>query len=179
MPVLVQQRRIHPRVRFRTLPLVGSTPTGTGLSYLRSARKTRLKDETANRTVFEEAEPQVKGTAGPSLTNVAAMFSDTNLTSVPGLSAPEPRIRDALKTETSKAQDETVQSCLPLLAGDDVESGAVPRLERQRHIAFLQGSLGNLPSGFVAADASRPFMLYWALTGLYLLGEDVSKYRER
>ncbi|KAI9825473.1 MAG: CAAX farnesyltransferase (FTase) subunit beta [Thelocarpon impressellum] len=29
------------------------------------------------------------------------------------------------------------------------------------------------------ADASRPWLLYWALTGLFLLGEDVSQYRER
>ena len=98
-----------------------------------------------------------------------------------------PTNRDPLVTETSILQDETVQACLPFLTGrngiGENPSGhsayGVPRLERQRHIAFLHGSLGTLPSETVALDASRPWMLYWALTGLSLLGEDISQYRER
>lgn len=102
-------------------------------------------------------------------------------------------IRDALETETSEAQDETFDLCLPLLSvsveGAELElagqaEGTVyarelPRLERQRHVAFLEGALGTLPSAFVAVDASRPWLFYWTLTGLQLLGQDVSSYRAR
>jgi len=106
---------------------------------------------------------------------------------VPELFTTLPPIRDALRTETSSVQDRTVQDCLPYLSGTkdsskspfDFNAHGLPRLEREKHIAYLHGSLGKLPAGFVGADASRPWLLYWALTGLYLLGEDVSRYRDR
>lgn len=55
----------------------------------------------------------------------------------------------------------------------------MPRLRRDRHIAFLRHTLGKLPAPFVAADASRPWMLYWALNGMALLGADVSSYADK
>ena len=126
------------------------------------------------------------------LLNLASMNPNSSGPAVPRLFTSPPPIRDPLVTETSISQDETVQSCLPFLAGtheagkspfgekrDDFSAHGIPRLDRQRHIAFLHGSLGILPSGTVALDASRPWMLYWALTGLSLLGEDISQYRER
>ena len=94
----------------------------------------------------------------------------------------EPPIADALVSVTSEAQDKTVEMCLPLLAAEDssVEYNAhgVPHLHRQRHIAYLESTLGNLPAPFVAADASRPWCMYWALNGLSMLGADVSKFSE-
>jgi hypothetical protein len=98
-----------------------------------------------------------------------------------------PPIHDTLETESSKIQDETAKECLALLVEglasrpfeSNTEIYTTPNLQRQKHIAFLHGSLGHLPAGFVAADASRPWMLYWALSGLHLLGEDISHYRER
>lgn len=50
---------------------------------------------------------------------------------------------------------------------------------KDKHIEYLYDSLEDYPEGFVAMDSSRPWMSYWALAGLALLGEDVSKYRER
>ncbi|KAI9814630.1 MAG: CAAX farnesyltransferase (FTase) subunit beta [Pycnora praestabilis] len=105
---------------------------------------------------------------------------------VPDLFTSLPPIRDLLSTESSKLQDYTIQECRPFLSGTDEPRGSIfdynehgiPKLEREKHITFLHGSLGELPAGFVAADASRPWMLYWALTGLCLLGEDVTKYRQ-
>lgn len=105
---------------------------------------------------------------------------------VPSLYTDLAPIRDLLTTETSNVQDATVQQCLPFLAGTadpgklpfDFNGYGVPRLDRENHIAFLHDSLGEFPAGFVGLDASRPWMLYWALTGLSLLGEDVSPYRE-
>jgi protein farnesyltransferase subunit beta len=106
---------------------------------------------------------------------------------VPPLYTGFPPIRDFLITETSNAQDVTVQQCLPFIAGIadpgklpvEFNEFGVPRLERDNHIAFLYDSLTTFPPGFVGLDASRPWMLYWALTGLGLLGEEVTSYRER
>ncbi|KAI9741277.1 MAG: CAAX farnesyltransferase (FTase) subunit beta [Cirrosporium novae-zelandiae] len=96
-----------------------------------------------------------------------------------------PLLRDLLITETSQVQDHTVEDCLPLLSGENDQAKfsfnqhGIPWLNRDGHISFSHKCLRNLPSGYVAADASRPWMLYWALTGLYILGEDVSQYRDR
>lgn len=95
-----------------------------------------------------------------------------------------PPIRDELSTETSELQDETIRECLSLLDGstdplsDHMKHG-VPGLARDNHVYFLHGSLETMPAGFVGFDASRPWIIYWALTALRLLGEDVEEYRER
>ena len=106
---------------------------------------------------------------------------------VPDLFTSPPPIRDALVTETSDVQDETVRECLPYLSGSvdpskgpfDFNPHGLPPLEREKHIAFLHNVLGTLPAAYVGFDASRPWILYWALTGLHLLGDDISQYRER
>ncbi|KAJ4422219.1 CAAX farnesyltransferase (FTase) subunit beta [Gnomoniopsis sp. IMI 355080] len=100
---------------------------------------------------------------------------------VPDLFTSPPLIKDDLETATSIAQDETEEICLPYLAGDSADNyneHGLPHIHRERHIAFLHKQLGKLPGAFVAADASRPWFLYWCLNGLRLLGEDVSSYRE-
>ena len=120
-------------------------------------------------------------------TDSTAMANGQQTSSVPSLFTSLPAVRHTLKTVSSVALDDALQDCLPLLRGIQADgellveynSHGVPRLERGKHAAFLHKMLGNLPSGFVAADASRPWMLYWALNGLHLLGEDISGYRER
>lgn len=105
----------------------------------------------------------------------------------PDLFTSPPPIRDFVKTETSVKQDYTVQECLPFLAGlkgcgrslFDYNEHGVPRLDRDRHVRYLHDSFDELPAGFVAFDASRPWLIYWALTGLSILGEDVGQYRQR
>lgn len=93
-----------------------------------------------------------------------------------------PPVRDDLVTHTSEVQDETVQACLPYLAGEidvfEYNEHGVPRLAREKHVRFLHGNLGRLPSRFVAADAARPWYMYWVLSGLAMLGEDISSYQE-
>ncbi|KAK4127211.1 terpenoid cyclases/Protein prenyltransferase [Parathielavia appendiculata] len=105
----------------------------------------------------------------------------------PGLMIPDlftqlPPVRDVLVTETSQVQDETVELCLPLLSGESEElqynEHGVPPLDRERHVKFLHQCLGQLPGRFVAADASRPWFLYWCLSALTMLGEDVTPYRQ-
>jgi len=98
-----------------------------------------------------------------------------------------PEIKDTLATATSAAQDETVQECLPLINGTDKSNRSlfdynkhgVRRLHRSQHVNFLHHALGEFPREYVEVDASRPWMVYWALMGLYLLGEDVSTCRAR
>ena len=106
---------------------------------------------------------------------------------IPELFTNLPPIRDLLNTETSLLQDNTVQECLPFLAGTydsnrspyDFNAHGLPHLERQKHIDFLHDSLEEMPGGYVGYDASRPWIVYWAMAGLSLLGEDISQYRER
>lgn len=95
-----------------------------------------------------------------------------------------PPIRDKLETETSVSQDKTVQQCLPLLQRLDTslvdcDGNGLPKLDRAKHARFLHRSLQPLPAVAVGFDASRPWMVYWALTALSILGEDVTPYRER
>ncbi|BAE58272.1 unnamed protein product [Aspergillus oryzae RIB40] len=104
---------------------------------------------------------------------------------VPALFKELPIIQDALTTETTNLQEETVNKCLPFLKGiHSSQKGpfnqfGVPALNRDDHIAYLYDSLEDYPGSFVALDASRPWMVYWALAGLALLGEDISQFRER
>ncbi|KAJ0163547.1 Protein farnesyltransferase subunit beta [Colletotrichum tanaceti] len=101
---------------------------------------------------------------------------------VPDLFTAPPPIRDTLATATSQAQDETVRECLPLLAATDADieynAHGVPSLLRNNHVRFLQKQLGRFPAPYVAADASRPWFLYWSLNALALLGYDTASYRE-
>ncbi|KAF9876197.1 farnesyltransferase beta subunit ram1 [Colletotrichum karsti] len=102
---------------------------------------------------------------------------------VPSLfTAPSPPVRDALATATSRTQDDTVQQCVPLLAATDPDvahnARGVPALLRDNHVRFLQKQLGRFPAPYVAADASRPWFLYWSLNALALLGFDTAVYRD-
>lgn len=116
-----------------------------------------------------------------------AMPTARDRPAVPDLFISPPPIRDDLITETTVLQDETVQECLPYLSGTvDLSKGpfdfnphGLPPVEREKHVAFLHNVLRTLPAAYVGYDASRPWILYWALTGLYLLGDDISQYRER
>lgn len=101
---------------------------------------------------------------------------------VPDLFTTKPPIKDSLVTDTSVSQDSVENNCSAFLAGTresiSVNRHGVPSLSRERHIRFLEKNLGNLPAMFQAADASRPWIFYWCLNGLVLLGADVSKYRD-
>ncbi|KAI1810506.1 terpenoid cyclases/Protein prenyltransferase [Poronia punctata] len=101
---------------------------------------------------------------------------------VPDIFTSSPPIKDLLSTHTSVEQDRVVDVCLPFLAGAQpdipVNHSGVPSLGRQRHIRFLEKNLGNLSAAFTGADSSRPWIFYWCLNSLSLLGADVSKYRD-
>ena len=98
-----------------------------------------------------------------------------------------PPLQDDLTTPTSDAQEETLEECMPLLraAGDptrspfDFNEFGLPELRREDHVDFLHENLSRFPSAFVGLDASRPWLVYWGLMGLYFLGEDVTPKRRQ
>jgi len=182
---ILKERR-HRKVIFKRRTMAGSSsssaaPSGIFERLLYGDQQTRQPGFiTEDPTLAESAlvDP-VSGTSSP-----YTMSTKTARASmIPDLFTQLPPCRDLLMTESSQDQDETIQECLPFLSGLDSEveynDHGVPRLARNRHIAFLHKSLGRLPAGYVAADASRPWMFYWALNGLATLGEDISGYRER
>lgn len=114
--------------------------------------------------------------------DIESEISHHDFPPVPPLFSRWPPIRDELVTESSKIQDETIEEVLPHLVNSELElnSYGVPALRRKQHIWYLTHSLTNrYPAPFVAIDASRPWFLYWSLTGLYALGEDITKYADR
>jgi len=110
--------------------------------------------------------------------------SPHGLSCVPQLFTTRPPINDSLITDTSRSQDETIEQCLPFLAQADSSKTAydfskhgVPRLKRDDHVGFLTDTLHDSRS--MAYDAARPWVVYWALAGLSLLGEDVQVHADR
>ncbi|KAL4952057.1 terpenoid cyclases/protein prenyltransferase alpha-alpha toroid [Aspergillus filifer] len=121
----------------------------------------------------------------PSLRQSTKMAEPTTQSAVPALFQELPLIRDTLITETTEVQNETVNKCLPFLGGSHssqkgpLNRHGVPPLMRDEHIGYLYDSLEEYPAGFVAMDASRPWMVMWGLAALSLFGEDLSRHRER
>lgn len=103
---------------------------------------------------------------------------------IPALFTQPPPIRDPLITETVDLQNATLEKCLPFLKGihsaqKDFNDHGIPALQRDLHAGFLYDALEDYPEGFVAMDASRPWIVYWALAGLAMLGEETTRFRER
>lgn len=178
----------RPRVIFPRRATAGPDPSTS------SSSSTPRPSEALAHKSLETQQPNLRAGASPR-TGHEPVDSNINASRIPTMSArtaranrvPDlftsfPPLRDLLNTQTSHTQEDTIQECLPFLSG--IEPGAnyndygVPSLDRQRHIQFLHKSLKRLPSPYVAADASRPWMFYWALAGLRTMGEDVSQYRE-
>lgn len=113
--------------------------------------------------------------------------SETLLSSIPSHFRDLPAVVDTLETETSRQQEATLEECLPLLRAladpsrspFDFNAFGIPALEREDHVGFLHDNLEEFPAGFVGIDASRPWMVYWALSALYMLGEDITSFRSR
>jgi protein farnesyltransferase subunit beta len=169
------------KVVFKKREKAGSLPS-------RSSAQSILGD------IYVGKQTQQPGFVTEPLTPEAVLFPFANASStmsaktahaalIPDLFTSVPPIRDLKSTATLQVQEKTILECLPFLngmeGGLEYNAHGVPHLDRQRHIAFLHKSLKPLPSAYVAADASRPWMFYWILAALSTLGEDVSPYRER
>lgn len=83
---------------------------------------------------------------------------------------------DNYQTASSELQHETEASILPFFEGASEEDY---KLKKEKHGKFLKTMLGELPMQFKSLDASRPWMIYWGVNALMLLGmdvEDLKKY---
>jgi protein farnesyltransferase subunit beta len=183
MTFLVKGQKHRHRVVFKRRTMAGSDPSSSASRPVEES----LHGDAQHRQPYLAGPSSVVGEeavefvlSSPRLATMSAKTARASM--VPDLFTSLPYIRDLLNTQSSQIQEETIQECLPFLSG--LEPGAiyndygVPHLERKRHIQFLHKSLKKLPAPYVAADASRPWMFYWALAGLSALGEDVSQYRE-
>lgn len=103
---------------------------------------------------------------------------------IPDLFTTFPPIIDLVSTKTSQAQLKTADICLPYLKAEsenvEYNRNGIARLDREKHITFLRRSLETkLTHHYTGYDASRPWILYWCIHGLQLLGADVSQYSEQ
>ncbi|KAI9700048.1 MAG: CAAX farnesyltransferase (FTase) subunit beta [Candelina mexicana] len=192
MPLAIRRRKKRRQIIFmskKQIPSHALTPSERLEALISTTGNSKKNSKVRDRTDrFEKADQEEPLSEDDSLFFCSSKSNmATDGPQVPSLFTSLPPIRDTLGTETSKLQDSTARECLPFMRGVaerkkspwDLNEHGVPSLERQKHVAFLHSSLGGLPAGFVGIDSSRPWMLYWALTGLSLLGEDVSQYRER
>ncbi|EGD76967.1 farnesyltransferase [Salpingoeca rosetta] len=53
------------------------------------------------------------------------------------------------------------------------------KLDPEQHLPYVTGGLGTLPSGFETLDASRPWLVYWSLNALVILGGTISPELKR
>jgi len=74
---------------------------------------------------------------------------------------------DGLETRSSMDQAEIERLCTELLDSCAPERA---HLFRELHQSYLVRGLTNLPSGYASLDASRPWILFWILHSLELLG---------
>lgn len=101
---------------------------------------------------------------------------------IPFLYTSYPILRDDLITESSQLQDQTTEEVLPFLNGSknvgaELNSFGIPKLRRAKHIKYLYAAVDQLPEWYVSLDASRPWLVYWAMNGLSLLGVDFDDFK--
>lgn len=80
---------------------------------------------------------------------------------------------DGLTTATYTTQLAVEENLAGLLAGH-LANFTDPLLAQSSHLSFLTKLLmGPLPSGYTGLDASKPWILYWALHSLALFGGEL------
>lgn len=83
----------------------------------------------------------------------------------------------AVSTATTEQQAAVEERCLRLYLRHLDQARAVERgdvaLARAEHVRYLLSGLERLSSGYQALDSSRPWLCYWILHGLDLLGHEL------
>jgi protein farnesyltransferase subunit beta len=111
-------------------------------------------------------------------------------TVIPPYFLTDPILQNSMFSPTSLLQSATISECLPFLNGlnnptirdftpFDYSPNGVLTLQIESHVAFLEDALSEYPAPFVGIDASRPWMVYWALLALHFLNQDISVYKDR
>ncbi|XP_037500289.1 protein farnesyltransferase subunit beta [Rhipicephalus sanguineus] len=81
----------------------------------------------------------------------------------------------ASSEEQKKVEDSVDAFFKTSQAAVRLEEGC-PRLQRERHVAYLMKGLSHLPKAYQDLDASRPWLCYWILHSLELL--EITLYSE-
>jgi len=87
---------------------------------------------------------------------------------------------DACPTHSSDEQERTEKACADLYMTYMQPSPMETALQRDAvdlrelaHAAYLKAGLGDLSSAYTSLDASRPWLCYWMLHGLEILGQEI------
>lgn len=78
---------------------------------------------------------------------------------------------DQYQTQSSHIQHETETMIVSLFEAATSDDHI---LKKERHKKYLRSLLGGLPGAFRTLDASKPWLIYWNLNALSLLGDDIS-----
>lgn len=99
------------------------------------------------------------------------------MTSLANLQIAQNTLNNPLQTDTTLQQKSIEEKCALVLMNDTIvaELGV---LKRTQHIEFLRQTIGKLPGAFAALDASRPWMIYWSVNALCILGQDISDLKD-
>ncbi|KAB2579536.1 Prenyltransferase/squalene oxidase [Lasiodiplodia theobromae] len=146
------------------------------LEELLSDSSSRLQEITDDDEFEDMEEDSPKGEVVPDLVDLSVEPK------VPALYSALPPLVDGLKTKSSEDQRETVEKILPYHTGNPysrkLNSHGIPHLLRQEHLDYAIDGLSDYPAPFVAMDASRPWIPYWSLFAIAILGGDTSEFRE-
>lgn len=165
MPVFAATGRTRRQIRFPSSTTSTTRQNPKAKLQARRIQRTSL-DKSKNKSAMAAAQQQPR--AG-----------------IPTLFTEPPALQDSLVTETTTDQNKTVEKCLPYLKGinegqqEPFNQYGLPALDRDAHLAFLYDALEDYPATWAGLDASRPWMVYWGLAALSMLGEDVSQFRDR
>lgn len=135
------------------------------------ARRRRSKDEILH---IRKADRRTAHAKDNTLDSAVPNMTTSSIDAPLWMRPPSP-IQEDFPTRSSDLVEDTAEDCLPLLLRS---TSGLPHLAKEKHIPYLKGILGKLPSGFAGLDASRPWLLYWSLLALSLMEYDVSTYRE-
>ena len=182
----VRAKRSKVVFRDRRVPSVQQSLRSSNVKKARESsslgKMTSVED--ASSTGLEEPVESITPDSLQQLSNQAETTDSSGIGDflVPELFTTLPPIKDPLVTATSRSQDETVEHCLPCHAGTtefgfDRNPQGIPRLNHEDHVGFLSDNIQN--AKYTAYDALRPWIIYWSLTGLSVLGEDLTQWRDR
>lgn len=79
---------------------------------------------------------------------------------------------DSLDTPSSREQ-RALEEHVSHLLERSLDSLTDVALDRDTHVKYLQNGLRTLPRGFSSLEAARPWVLYWLVHSLALLGADL------
>lgn len=102
------------------------------------------------------------------------MLTEAELLALPSRPLEDDGWPTPTSTEEAEVEEDILDTLAPVLDAAATGSSKKIKLDRRKHIAFLNKILSkSLPAAYVPYDASRPWLLYWSLHTFTLLGHSV------